>query len=298
MPRLGPISCVTIACADLDVSTDLYHRFLGYHVVERGALPASLATLWRRPGLAGRRYALALPEGKGTGYLRFIESKLDPTYRPFRHMGWNAAELMVQDTDACAARLAKSPFRIIGPPADLSFSDKIRAMQISGPSGEVLYLTSFKEKLPAFDTPDAKHFIDRTFIVIVGGPSVAALSQFYTSKLGVAPAPVIPSVISVLSNAHDLPPDTRHDIAALVLHGQSFIETDTMPLGTLPRSSHGDELPPAISMVSFGIDSLNLTNMTFLAPPVSLDLAPYAGRSAALCIGAGGELIELISGVH
>ena len=35
---------------------------------------------------------------------------------------------MVEDTDAVAARLAESPFPVIGEPADLSFSDKIRAM--------------------------------------------------------------------------------------------------------------------------------------------------------------------------
>lgn len=298
MPRLGPITCVTIACADLDHSVELYDRYLGYRVVERGQVPAALAQLWNRPGLQGRRYALALPEGQGSTYFRFVESKLDTAYVPFRHMGWNAAELMVQNTDACAERLAGSPFEIIGPPADLSFSDKIRAMQIVGPSREAIYLTSFKEKLPGLDTPDAKCFIDRTFIVIVGGPSVAALNAFYSTHLGVAKADVMPSIITVISRAHGLPPTTRHDLAALTIHGQSFIEADTMPAGTLPRSGAGDELPPAIAMVSFGIDSLKHTGAVYVSAPARLDIAPYSGRSAALCVGAGGELIELIEGAH
>jgi hypothetical protein len=94
-----------------------------------GRLSAAQAELWGLPNLAGRRYALMLPEGEGQSFLRFIDSKPTPGYAPFRHMGWNAAELMVQDTDGIAARLDGSPFKIIGPPADLSFSDKIRAMQ-------------------------------------------------------------------------------------------------------------------------------------------------------------------------
>ncbi len=296
MPRLGPISCVTIACEDLPASLALYREFLGYQCVEQGAIPEALAKLWQLPRLAGRRFAMTLPEGQGSTYIRFIQSPRDASYVPFRHLGWNAAELMVQDTDAVAARLAKSPFKIIGPPADLSFSDKIRAMQVLGPSGESLYLTSFKEKLPIFDTPDANHFFDRTFIVIVGGPSVAEVNRFYTMHFGLGKAEVIPSLITVLSKAHELAADSRHDLIALNLHGQSFIEADTMPAGTLPRSAANGELPPAISMVSFLVDSLANTKLSFLSAPTALNFAPYEGRKTGLCLGVGGELIELIEG--
>ena len=48
-----------------------------------------------------------------------------------------------------AAELASSPFRIIGGPADLSFSDQIRAMQVVGPAREVLYLTQADQTPPA-----------------------------------------------------------------------------------------------------------------------------------------------------
>ena len=296
MPKLGPIACVTIASPDLERSLQLYREFLGYECVAKGEISAELSRLWSLPKLSGRRYALTLPEGQGSTYIRFVQSPPDAAYQAFRHMGWNAAEIMVQDTDAVAKRLEGSPFKVIGPPADLSFSDKIRAMQVLGPSNEALYLTAFKEKLPIFDTPDANHFVDRTFIVIVGGPSVAQLSTFYARHLGVAHEPILPAVVSVLSRAHGLPPDTLHDIAALKLSGQSFIEADTMPAGTLPRESKNGELPAAISMISFGIDSLADTGLTFLSTPVQLEAAPYRGRRVALCAGAGGELIELIEG--
>jgi catechol 2,3-dioxygenase-like lactoylglutathione lyase family enzyme len=293
MPTLGPISCVTIAAPELQRMIDTYQLYLGSELVDHGRITLQQAQLWARPGLVGRRYALMLPGGTGKTFIRFVESKLAPDYVPFRHMGWNAAELMVQDTDAAAARLADSPFSIIGPPADLSFSDKIRAMQVLGPARESLYLTMFKEKMPEFDTPEATHFIDRTFIVILGGPSCEALTDFYATHLGVAPAPVIPGVISVISQAHGLPPETHHKLSALTLHGQSFIEADHMPPGTLPRTSEGDELPPAISMVSFGVDALP-TTVEWLSPPAAIAQAPYEGRRAGVCVGVAGELIELI----
>jgi catechol 2,3-dioxygenase-like lactoylglutathione lyase family enzyme len=293
MPQLGPISCVTVAAPELQRMIDAYQLYLGYELVDHGRVAPAQAQLWARPGLAGRRYALMLPGGTGNTFFRFVESRPSPGYAAFRHMGWNAAELIVQDTDAAAARLVDSPFSIIGPPADLSFTDKIRAMQVLGPSRESLYLTMFKEKMAEFDSPDAKHFIDRTFIVILGGPSVAVISDFYSKHLGVAPAPLMSGVISVLSNAHGMPPDTPHELAALALRGQSFIEADAMPAGTLPRSSDGDELPPAISMVSFGVDARPST-VDGLAPPAALPQAPYHGRRAGVCVGAAGELIELI----
>ncbi|MBM4233941.1 MAG: hypothetical protein FJ160_07145 [Gammaproteobacteria bacterium] len=295
MPSIGPISCVTIAAPDLQYMIDTYHLYLGYELVNHGRLSAAQAELWGLPGLTGRRYALMLPKGEGNAFIRFIDSKPAPDYGAFKHMGWNAAELMVQDTDGIAARLARSPFTIIGPPADLSFSDKIRAMQVLGPAKESIYLTSFKEKLPEFDTPDAKHYVDRVFIVILGGESVELINDFYGKHFDVAKAPVIPAVISVLSNAQGLPTDSKHDLAALALRGQSYIEADKMPPATLPRTTRDGELPPAISMVSFIVDQLPC-GLSWRAPPRTLALAPYHGRRAAVCMGAAGELIELIEG--
>ena len=293
MTTLGPINCVTIAAPELQHMIDTYHLYLGYELVDHGRLSPEQARLWNLEGLIGRRYALMLPGGDGQTFLRFVESKPNHDYVAFRHMGWNAAEFMVQDTDGIAAKLENSPFRIIGPPADLSFSDKIRAMQALGPAKESIYLTSFKEKLPEFDTPDPKHYVDRVFIVILGGPSVAEIAQFYAKHFGVADAPVVPSVISVLSVAHGLPADMKHDLAALTLQGQSFIEADRMPEGTLPRVARDGELPPAISMVSFTVARLP-EGLSWIAPPRALPQAPYYGRRAAVCVGAAGEWIELI----
>lgn len=295
MTSLGPISAVTVATPELQSSIDAYRLYFGYELTDHDRLTPAMAEQFGLPALAGRRYAMMLPGGEGQTWLRFIESKPDPAYRPFRHLGWNAAELMVQDTDLVAERVAHSPFRIIGPPANLSISDKIRAMQVLGPSNEGVYLTSFKEKLAAFDVPEAKHFIDRVFIVILGGPGCEAVSAFYSRHFGVPEAKAVPSVITVLSAAHGLPADTRHQIAALQLAGQCYIEADSMPAGTLERASAPGELPPGIAMVTFIVERLpDDASLQWIAPPRTLPQAPYHGRRTAICVGPAGEWIELV----
>lgn len=86
-----------------------------------------------------------------------------------------------------------------------------------------------------------------------------------------------------------------HELAALALKGQSFIEADHMPAGTLPRVALEGELPPAISMISFEVDRLPESEyLRWLAPPAVLTGEPYQGRRAGVCLGSAGEWIELI----
>ena len=152
---LGRISTVTITAPDLPAAVAAYQRYLGYRVVDDGALGREMARAWGRPQMAGQRAVLLEPESGAETYLRFVQGPAYVEHEPLSCVGWNAAELIVEDVDALADELANSPFRIIGRPADLSFSDQIRAMQVVGPAREVLYLTQIRQKLAAFDTPVA-----------------------------------------------------------------------------------------------------------------------------------------------
>src|SRR6056297_2479657 len=138
---IGPIRCVTVTVPDLGHAVQTYRRYLGYEPCH--------------------------------------DERLPPGYRPLTTWGWNAAELIVEDVDGLAAELEDSPFRIVGPPEDLSFSEAIRAMQVIGPAEEVLYLTMVKEPLPGFDLPRPACPVDRTFIVILGGTDMGAMQAFY-----------------------------------------------------------------------------------------------------------------------
>ena len=292
---LGRIAAVTVTTPDVSASVAAYQRHLGYRVVDDGALPRELARSWSRPQLAGSRVVLLEPASGAETFLRFIEGPACTDYLPFHCLGWNAAELIVRDVDALAKDLGRSAFRVIGPPADLSFSDQIRAMQVVGPAREVLYLTEIRQKLPAFDTPEAQSFVDRVFIVILGGQSLDGLQDFYHAELGVPRAAPMSSVVSVLSAAYDLPPDHRHRIAALPLTGQCYIEADEMPEAAAPRPCEPGQLPPGISIVSFEVGPPVPPSLgSRLAEPCLQPGLLYDGRRAVTCVGAAGELVELI----
>lgn len=289
----GRISTVTISTPDVPGLAAAYGRHLGYEPVAAGALDAAVARLWGLPGLAGRRHAVLAPGGTGDTWLRFVEGPAVPGYVPFRHLGWNAAEHTVQDVDALARRLLDSPFRVIGPPADLSFSDRIRALQVVGPAGEALYLTQIKSAVPGFELPFARVPVDRVFIMILGGADLDETVSWYHERFGVSSAPVIEAVVSVLSNAYGQPAGTLHRICALPAGGQCYIEADQMPAAALPRPAMEGELPPAIAMVTFEVRSLPDT-VSFLSDPATVPGPPYLGRRAAVCSGPAGELIELV----
>jgi catechol 2,3-dioxygenase-like lactoylglutathione lyase family enzyme len=290
---LGRISTVTINTPDLPAAVAAYQRYLGYRVVDDGALGRDTARAWGRPGLAGTRAVILEPASGSDTYLRFVQGSACVDYRPFACVGWNAAELIVADVDTLAGQLEASPFRVIGAPADLSFTDKIRAMQVVGPAREVLYLTQVKEKLAAFDTPEAASFVDRVFIVILGGASLDALQDYYHGRFGVARAQAMPSVVSVLSAQYGLPKEHRHAIAALQVGGQCYIEADEMPGGAIARPCEPGQLPPGIAMVSFEIE--RLPDLPSVLGPIHRSPGlPYDGRRSTACIGAAGELIELV----
>ena len=286
-PTIGPITCVTFTAPDLDAVRDCYGTYLDYRVVEDGQIDAQLANLWQAPAVAGRRYLLLAPAAAEDCFFRAIEGPEHADYVPFATYGWNAAELMVENVDAMAERLHGSPFRIVGEPQDLSFSEDIRAMQILGPGHELLYLTQFKREVPGLSVPMPRCSVDRTFIVILGGPSMEELQSFMAETFSIARAPAVDSRVKGLSAAFGLSPEHRHPIAALTLAGQCLIEVDQMPEQARARATLDGELPAGIAVVSF----TGRTHGT---------VSPARGRLYSpdgvcqLLHGAAGELIEVI----
>ena len=234
------------------------------------------------------------PESGAETYLRFVQGPTYVDYEPLACIGWNAAALVVQDVDALSERLVGSPFRIIGPPAHLSFSERIRAMQVVGPAREVLYLTQVEGRVAAFDTPQAASHVDRVFIVVLGGTGLDALQDYYQTQFGMSRAPVMPSVVPLISARFGLPRNFNHSIATLQLPGQCYIEADEMPPAVAPRPCDPGQLPPGIAMVSFEVERLPEVLPSALGPTQVVPSLPYAGRRSRTCVGAAGELIELV----
>jgi len=269
---IGPIASVTIVTPDLARSEAAYAGSLGYQPGERGLVTAAQAAAWGRPDSAGSRYLVVHPPaGRDFGF-RFIEATQSPPYRAFASHGWNAAELIVRDVDALAVSLRGSPFQMLGPPQDLSFTDAIRAMQVRGPAGEILYLTQFKRQLETLPSPAARCEVDRVFIVIVGGASLDELVGFYARTFAVPEPQRMESRVKAMSEVFGLSPEHRYRIAALSLQGGCYIEADQMPQEARAPVVSATRLPPGIGIVSFRA----------------------AGRAPGCVNGPAGELIEIL----
>ncbi len=291
LQSLGPIACITVTAPHLNEVEDAYTRFLGYRVIGRGTVEPALAELWRAPATTGRRYLLLGPEAGEECIFRFIEAPGDGDFVPFSTWGWNAAEIMVENVDAMAERLANSPFEIVGQPQNLSFTDDIRAMQILGPGRELLYLTEFKRPIPGLDTPVARCPVDRVFIVILGGPSMSGLQDFFAGAFGVPGAEPVESRVKGMSAAFGNSPEHKYPIAALPLAGQTLIEVDEMPAQATRRPCLDGDLPPGISIVSFVGHHLDPRDTR----PNDWQAPPYRGCDRVRVVtGTAGELIEVL----
>lgn len=293
---LKTIAIVTLVVRGLAGVEPAYEQHLGYVPVERGATPAELARQWDAPAMAGQAFVLLRPASGEEVYLRLIEAPAGaPPVEPFMTRGWNAAELLVTDTDALAARLADSPFRVIGPPKNLMPGDKApRAMQVVGPADEVLYLTRIIPGGSGYDLGEAHSPVDRVFITVVGGASMESLRTFWSADMGLAVGEPGAWVIPVLAAAHGLPADTRFPLSVAAMPKDYLVELDQYPATARDRPRAEGALPRGIAMVSFTAERLDDLHLAWRRPPAPVSAPPYAGRRAATTIGSAGEWIEVI----
>jgi catechol 2,3-dioxygenase-like lactoylglutathione lyase family enzyme len=290
------IVAVTITAPDLQAIESAYSQHLRYQVVERGEVSADLAELWKAPKVKGRKYLLMRPASGEPVYLRFVESPPVAGYAPLKTHGWNATEILVEDPDVLALELERSSFKIIGPPRPLTMNPKVRAMQVIGPANELLYLTRIPPGGSLFDLGSAKSWVDRAFIVVVGGPSMHAMQAFYRDTLGLPVTEASPAVVNVINDANALPADHRILLGIARLPKNFLVEIDEYPAVTKPRPQAPGELPSGMAIVSFSVESLGDRNIPWVVAPRVRPEAPYAGRQVGLARGAAGELIELVIG--
>lgn len=288
--QLGRITAVTITSPDLDRVIEIYSKYLGYRFISSTTVSAEQAKRWDAENIEGSKMIFMSPESSNDFFFRFIEQDIDEDYVPFGTYGWNAAELIVKDVDQSAEKLIGSPFEVIGEPADLSFTDQIRAMQILGPSKEIIYLTQFKSKLDEFDSPSPRCDIDQTFIVILAGENLDQMQSFLHQELSVKKAAPMQSRIRAISKVFDLPEDTKYKSAALAIRDQSLIELDEMPSKAGPRTCRPGYLPSGISIVSFIAHDSGLINKTY-----DSNIPSFEKFQASTIKGNSGELIEIIN---
>ncbi len=293
-PALGPLLAATMSVADLARSCDVYERWLGYGPEEEGRVSAALAATWAAPAAEGAPWALLAPASGAPGGLRLVEAPTVNGYRPLQSVGWAAAELTIMDVDGIAEELQASPFRIIGPPRALSSISAIKAMQMVGPDGEVIYLSDLRAYEGKFDVARATVPVDRAFIAILAARDLEATRVFYETHFHAQRMSDHEVVYPVLNDAFDCGADFRHRISSLQLGGQSVIEIDQYPDGAAARPAATGNLPPGMAMMTFATPALDQLGIEFLSPSESFAEAPYNGSRVAVCRGASGELIELV----
>ena len=293
---LGTLLSMTFSTPDIDMVEELYGNALGYKPVTRSDVSADQAAIWGTPAAEGQRQIVLQPESGEDTYLRFVEGGARTDYTPLMAHGWNAAEIIVADLQALNDRIQLTPFKIIGKPKklDFEFTDVISAMQVLGPSQEVLYLTEIAGEVPGFELPKAKAFVGPLFIAVMGGADMNAMKAFYKEAFDVEASPTIQGTVGVLNNAHGLDPKRKTDVSTVVLPGKTVIEIDEMPTSAVARACADGQLPPGNAMSSFAHDDLDTVGVPFIAPPRAIADAPYHGARAAAVKGAAGELFELV----
>ena len=292
---LKTILIVTIMAANLVQVEQAYHDELSYQVVDRGTVSSALAASWAAASLSGRRYITLQPSSNEPVYLRFIEDTSATTFESMKTEGWNAVEILVQDPDALAQILSRSPyFKIVGPPRFLTEKKNIKAMQAIGPANELIYFTNISDpEKSGFGLQPARSFIDRVFIMVVGAREHAALNEFYRTTLGLQVTPPMLFRIGVLSEAYNMPAETRHEISIAQISERFLIELDRYPDGASARDAAPGSLPPGIAMVTFEVNQLQ-PDLPYLTAPGKRAAFPYQGRCAGVLVGAAGEYIELV----
>ncbi len=289
--RVGPVLGGVVVCPDLGEAVAAYTEFLAQRVLEKSPLEPQTAQMWQAPLLAGAPTALLASES-GVPWLRLVEDPDAGVAEPFRTLGWMALEVLVEDPDALALTLADSPFRILGEPAGLELNPEIRAMQVQGPAGEVLYLTRTGEAETIFQLPRARCAVDRLFIGVLSAVQrEQSLSRW--EQLAGGSGHRFETLLGAVNRAWGYPPARQHPVAALQLAGQSLVEIDQLPAAEPPSVPAG-RLAAGIALLSFAVDDLEAEAFAACSPPCTPPGAFYRGRRATLARGADQERIELV----
>lgn len=296
-PRaLRRIEIATHCVPDLRACVPVYCDLLDYRLVDEGRLPATLAAAWATPDMQGMPYALLQPASRAEVYLRFIQTGNAGGYWPPVTQGWIATEILTTDPEAVLAKLRTTAFTHIGGPADLYPSPKsARALQMAGPAGELMYFTRILPGGSRFGLHGARCFVDRPFIMVVGGTSLPDIHAFYGDVLGLQIWEQAPFRIGQMSRVLHLPPQTSYPISLARIPGRSFLlELEELPPYIGRRNVPEGQLPEGLAMVSFAAAPLHELRLDFRAAPRAIDLLPYKGRKVAVVEGPAGEWLELI----
>lgn len=282
MPRIGPVACCVMIVTDLNAATQAYCNSLHQTLTQTIKLDAATAEALDYPSLAGATTAV-LANNVGRQWLLMIECSDATPREPLSTHGWLAQEVLVEDVDALAASLEGSAFTMLRPPANLDVSEGIRACQVRGPAGEILYLTQVKAQQPPFELPMAEAFVDHLFIPVLSTPDRDATLKDYETLAGNTGVR-FDTRITVVNQALGLPLEQRHPIASLQLADRSLIEIDYI-----------EQAVPAPADICAGTAAIVFHAAGDAPTDAQLPVAgPFAGTALRAFRGTAGERSTLL----
>lgn len=276
----------TLLSPALESTLAAYVSQLSLTVGARSTLDADAAAVLGLPALTGAPLAwLCNPEGEAI--LRVIEDPQAVVGEPmFRH-GWLSLEVLVGDIDTLAASL-QAPFRVLGEAADLELSPAIRASQVLGPCGEMLYLTQIKAAVPPFELPMTDAVIAVPFIGVMTTPDRSASQAAWTALTG-APGWAFDTRITVLNRAYGRELGGRYPVAVVPMVGKCMVEIDEVQLPAAPATRAAGLYSLCLQLPATDNDTLIAAGWKLLAEQHQGDLQQRG------LLGPAGEHVEVLS---
>ena len=272
----------TLIAPDLQQVCDAYVAQLDLQVQQQGTLSTDDAAALDLHDLAGASLAW-LANSAGEPVLRVIEDPAAVVAEPmFRH-GWLSLEVLVGDIDTLAAGL-QPPFKVLGAAANLELSDAIRAAQVLGPCGELLYLTQIKAQVPPFDLPMTDASVANTFIGVMTTPDRDASQHAWSALLG-AKGWAFDTKITVLNRAYGKPLEGRFPVAVVPMPGQCMVEIDQVELPVAAPRRHAGQYSLALRLPAVADGALR---------DAGWEVTVVGARRSLR--GPAGEHVELLAG--
>ena len=281
-PRIGPIALCTVVSHDIDRASSAYAQHLGLRPGDAFTLDESTAAALALPEAVGAR-ARMLANAAGRRWLLQVECPQAAPRDALSTYGWLSQEIAVEDVDALAAALDGSPFTVLRPPRDLDMSSLIRACQVRGPDGEILYLTQVNGEVPGSELPQNSRGVDHLFIAVLSTPDRDATLRHFEAIAG-NEGINFETRISVVNQHRGWDLERKHPIATLQLAGRCLIEIDGLPETQMPPT----ELSAGTAAIAF--IAAGEAPDTALRP----QSGPLAGYAALPQTGLAGERYTLL----
>lgn len=284
-PAIGPIALCVVITTDLNRSSQAYNEHLGQVIAERFNLDTETASALNLASLAGAPCCL-LANSQGRPWLLQVEYPQAAPRDALASYGWLAQEILVEDVDALAEQLGAledGPFELLRPPRNLDVSNIIRACQVRGPDGEILYLTQVNGEVPGSSLPQGAQGVDHLFIAVLSSPNRDESMREYEGLSG-SDGVTFDTRISVVNQHRGWDLERKHPIATVQLAGRALVEIDGLPETAAPPSA----LCAGTAVICFAAQG------AAAAGAMEVPAGPLAGHKARACTGAAGELYTLL----